>query len=278
MAAPHVSGVAALILSVLPSATPAVLRHRLLESAARLAPTVGKTVTGKLVNARQAIDISAPVAKAIDRHGINVGSILGTSSVNTTMTWPAATDDLGMRDYQVLRSANGGSFGVITPSTASTSTTRDLVFGTAYRFRLRARDVAGNYSAAKDGPIVTASLVQDTSGPSTVYAGSWKAPSSSAASGGKLHRSTTKGSTVTFTTNARAIAVVGRKGPTNGKAKIWVDGVYIKTIDLYRSSTLSRVVVYNVSWASDATHSVKVEVVGTAGHAGVEVDAFAVLR
>jgi subtilisin family serine protease len=279
MAAPHVSGVAALVASVVPGASPAVLRQRLLAGAAPLAPTAGKTVTGKLLNALGAIDQTAPVASAINRHGINIGTILGSNTVGTTMTWPAATDDLtGIRDYQVQRSANGGPYGTITASTTALSTTRDLVFGTGYRFRLRARDGAGSYSPAKDGAIVTASLVQDVKAPSTVYTGTWSLVSSSAVSGGQLHRSTKAGSTVTFTTDARAIAVVGRKGPTNGQAKIYVDGVYAKTIDLHRSSTQSKVVLYNVSWTSGAVHSVKVEVVATVGHPGVEVDAFAILR
>ena len=278
MAAPHVSGVAALVASVLPtSPSPAVLRKRLLDAAAPLAPTTGKTVTGRLVNAWNAIDVTAPVAKAVDRHGINVGTIIG-ASVATTMTWPAATDDFsGVREYQIQRSANGGSFGTIATTTAR-STTRDLVFGTNYRFRLRARDHAGNLSAAKDGPIVTASLVQDTKSSAVTYGGTWSLVSSSAASGGKLHRSTTVGSSVTFTTTARAIAVVGRKGTTNGQAKIYVDGTYVRTIDLHRSSTQAKVSSSTNRGRRAASTRSRSSSWVRPDTRRVEVDAFAILR
>ena len=95
---------------------------------------------------------------------------------------------------------------------------------------------------------------------------------------GKLHASTRAGASVEFKTTARAIAIVGRKGPNSGKAKIYVDGVYVQTIDLYRSSTQSKVVVFNKSWSTNGLHSVKLVVVGTSGRPKVEVDAFPILR
>ena len=59
------------------------------------------------MNALRAIDTVGPVATPIDRHGINVGTIVG-STVSTTMTWPAATDALsGVKSYAIKRSLNG---------------------------------------------------------------------------------------------------------------------------------------------------------------------------
>ena len=279
MAAPHVSGVAALVASVLPGdQTPAQLRQRLLDGGVNLALTSGKTVTGRLVNALRAIDRTPPVATAIDRHGFNVGSVLGSNKISTTMTWPAATDDLsGIRDYRVLRSANGGAYGTIVSATTTRAAKWDFAFGTGYRFRLRAQDRAGHYSASVDGPIVKATLFQDGTA-SAKYAGRWSVVASSVASNGRLHRSTRGGAVVTFTKTARAISVVGRQGPTNGRARVYVDGVYRTTINLFRRSSRSKVVVFNASWPATGAHTVKVVVVGTAGHPGVEVDAFAILR
>jgi hypothetical protein len=102
--------------------------------------------------------------------------------------------------------------------------------------------------------------------------------SASSASNGKLHSSTRTGASVEFKTTARAISVVGRKGPANGKAKVYVDGAYVQTIDFYRSSTQYRVVVFNKSWSTNGVHSVKLVVAGTSGHPRVEVDAFPILR
>jgi subtilisin family serine protease len=277
MAAPHVSGVAALVLSVLGSTpTPTALRARVLSTGQPLASTVGKTSTGRLVNALRAIDTVGPVARPIDRHGINIGTIVG-SSVSTTMTWPAATDALsGVKDYAIKRSINGTWTTLQTGLTARTYK-RTMAFKAQTRFQLLARDVAGNYGAGAIGPIVTAHLAQDTTAAAR-YTGTWSNVSLSTASGRRLHRSTRANSTVTFTTSARAIAIVARRGPLNGKAKVYVDGVYKSTIDTYRSSYQSRVVVFNTSWATAATHSVKVVVLATSRRPRIDIDAFAFLR
>jgi subtilisin family serine protease len=276
MAAPHVAGVAALALSVMDSTpTPTELRARILATGVPLAATAGKTASGRLVNAWHAIDTVGPVAAPIDRHGINVGSIVG-STLSTTMTWPAATDELsGVKSYLIKRSLNGGAWTTLTSATTARSYKRAMSFGTPTRFLLYARDGAGNVGNGAVGPPVTASLLQDSTAIAK-YGGRWSTVNLSSASNGKLHRSSTGGAAVTFATSARAIAIVGRRGPLNGRAKVYVDGVYRSTINLRASSSLSKVVVFNTSWTTTASHSVKVVVIGGTGR--VEVDAFAFLR
>jgi subtilisin family serine protease len=279
MAVPHVAGVAALVLSVV-SGTPTAtaLRDRILSTGAPLAATAGKTVTGRMVNALRAIDTVGPVATPINRHGINVGTIVG-STVSTTMTWPAATDALsGVKSYAIKRSLNGAAWTTLISSTTTRSYKRAMTFGTPTRFQLYARDGAGNLGGGAIGPTVTATLRQDTATSALTYTGRWSNVNLSSASGGRLHRTTRSGSTVTFTTTARAIAVIGRRGPLNGKAKVYVDGVYKETINLYRSSYLSKVVVFNTSWTSTAIHSVKLVAVPVSGRPRLDIDAFAFLR
>jgi len=277
MAAPHVAGVAALALSAM-DGTPSVaaLRARILATGVPLASTAGLTATGRLVNAWRAVDVTGPVALPIDSHKIDVGSIVGTT-VSTTMAWPAATDDLsGVKSYIVQRSLNGAAFATLTSATAR-SYKRTMAFGTPTRFQLFGRDRAGNVGAGAIGPTVKASLFQDGTSAAR-YTGSWSTVSVSGASGGRLHRSSRAGATVVFQTTARAIAIVARRGPLNGKARIFVDGVDRGTINLYRTSYQARVVVFSTSWATTASHRVKLVVLGTAGHARVDIDAFAFLR
>jgi subtilisin family serine protease len=276
MAAPHVSGVAALALSVMSGTpSPATLRARIQATGAPLASTATKTATGRLVNALRAIDTVGPVATPINRHGFNVGTIVG-STVSTTMTWPAATDALsGVKSYLIQRSLDGAAWTTLISSITTRKYKRTMSFGTPTRFKLYARDYADNFGKGATGPNVTATLRQDQASTPTTYTGKWANVTLSSASGGRLHRSTRKDSTVTFSTTARAIAVVGRRGPLNGKAKVYVDGVYTSTIDLYRSSYQSRVVVFNKSWYTTATHAVKLVVVGTGR---IDVDAFVFLR
>ena len=198
------------------------------------------------------------------------------STVSTTMTWPAATDVLsGVKSYLVQRSLDGAAWVTLISATTTRSYKRTMSFGTPTRFRLYATDNAGNRGTGATGPTVTATLRQDVTSATTSYTGKWANVTLSSASGGRLHRSTRAGSTVTFKTTARAIAVVARRGPLNGKAKVYIDGVYKSTIDTHRSTYQSRVVVFNTSWASSATHSVKVVV---SGGARVDIDAFVFLR
>jgi hypothetical protein len=52
----------------------------------------------------------------------------------------------------------------------------------------------------------------------------------------------------------------------------------LKTINLWASSGHSRAIVLTRNWASPGTHSLRIVVAGTAGHARVDVDAFVRLR
>jgi hypothetical protein len=70
---------------------------------------------------------------------------------------------------------------------------------------------------------------------------------------------------------------IGR-GPGSGSAKIYIDGVYTATISLYRSSSVSRSLVFAKSWDGNGTHTIKIVVLGTAGHPRVDIDAFVRLR
>lgn len=72
---------------------------------------------------------------------VGVGGSVGSSSIS--MTWAAATDDVGVRGYLVHRD---GQFRAWIPSgTSYTDTT--VTVGVAYRYEIRAQDAAGNNSA-----------------------------------------------------------------------------------------------------------------------------------
>ncbi|NPC68979.1 alpha-amylase [Corallococcus exiguus] len=88
---------------------------------------------------------------------------------SVTLTWTASTDNVGVTGYQVFR--NGTQVG--SPSTTG-YTDSGLTAGTAYSYTVRARDAAGNTSAASSALSVT-TLPPDTTAPS--------APSGLSASG-----------------------------------------------------------------------------------------------
>ena len=277
MAAPHVSGVAALVASGLTGApSPATLKTRILTRGTALASMAGRTVTGRLLNAWRAVDVVGPVALPVERQGFNVGVSVGTT-VSTTLVWPPATDPSGVASYVVTRRIGSGAWSTVANAVTTGKLKHSLTIGSAYRFGIAGRDRVGNVGPPAVSPPVTASLFQDATSLAK-YAGTWSTVASSSASGGRLHRTTRAGASVTFTTSLRAVAIVGRKNATNGQAKVYVDGAYVQTINLYRSSPQSKIVVFNKSWPTTGVHSVKVVAVGTAGHPGVDIDAVAILR
>jgi hypothetical protein len=96
--------------------------------------------------------------------------------------------------------------------------------------------------------------------------------------GGAVRRATVAGKAPTFSFTGRAVALLSTIAPNRGKAKIYVDGVFVAQIDLVSASTAYKRVVWERTWASSGAHKVKVVVVGTAGRPRVDVDGFVVLK
>ncbi|MEU3791896.1 cellulase family glycosylhydrolase [Streptomyces fructofermentans] len=81
------------------------------------------------------------------------------SSTSVALNWSAATDNVGVTGYDVVR-VSGGSETTVAASTASTVTVTGLAAGTAYTFAVYARDAAGNRSARS----ATVDVTTDESG------------------------------------------------------------------------------------------------------------------
>jgi subtilisin family serine protease len=277
MAAPHVSGVAALAASQQAFPSASALKSYVMSRGAPLASLSGKTVTGRLVNALRVVDTAGPKALPVHRHGINAGTIIG-STVSAIVSWPAATDDhTGVASYSVRRRIGSGSWTTVDSVVTERLKKVSMTFGTSTQFAIAGRDGAGNVGAQAQSPAVKATLLQEGTSLAR-YAGSWSSTRSTSASNGTMRTSTRAGASVEFKRDALAIAVVGRQGPTSGKARVYVDGVYVQTIDLYRSTSRSKVVLFSRSWSTPGVHSVKLLVSGTSGRPRIDVDAFPVIR
>ena len=153
--------------------------------------TVGDTVTGRMVDARLALDFVAPTAFAPSSQVMTVGSVIGTTSIKATIGWPAATDDAsGIGSYEVDQQVNGGAWSRVVSGTTARSVARSLVTATTYKFRVRARDRAGNVSPFVEGGTLTPKRYEETTS-LTTYAGRWTLTTSTGASGGKVKFATT---------------------------------------------------------------------------------------
>jgi subtilisin family serine protease len=282
MAAPHVTGTAALIasqdLSLLSPAKVSTIRSRLLATGKLLPLTAGETATGRMVDARRALDTVAPVPQPPNRHAFEVGSTLGATTVRTTVSWPLATDDAsGVKSYDLAQQVNSGSWATVAGATTALSVNRLLTVNATSRFRVRARDRAGNVSAFVNGPTIVPRVHQENSVLAT-YSGTWATSANSSFSAGKTRFASKAGASVSFLFTGRAVAIVAPKGPTRGSAKVYINNVYVGTVSLYRSTTASRLIVFAKSWTVVGTRTLKVVLLGTAHRPRFDIDAFAVLR
>ena len=111
---------------------------------------------------------------------------------------------------------------------------------------------------------------------SIAYRGTWKSASYRGYAGHAATYATAAGATATFTFTGSKVIWYGPVGPTRGKAKVLIDGAYVTTIDLHASSFTARTAVFSKSWSTAASHTLVIEVAGTAGHPYVAIDELAV--
>ena len=77
------------------------------------------------------------------------------TATGATLSWAASTDNVGVTGYDVLRATGSGAATVVATVSGTTYAATGLTPSTAYTFSVRARDAAGNVSAASPGRAVT---------------------------------------------------------------------------------------------------------------------------
>ena len=202
--------------------------------------------------------------------------VIGSTTVPMRQVWPAATDPTtAIAGYELQSSVDGGPWTTATATSGairSASTVQSL--GHVYQYRLRARDMVGNWSDWANGPSVTGVLVQDRA-TAVTYVGTWRRVLYSGASGGSTTWGSSLGARARTTFSGRGIAIVAPLGPTRGSARIYIDGVYRRTVSLRASTGRSRVVVFSESFATLGTHTIEIRL---SGNGRVDIDAFVILR
>ena len=108
------------------------------------------------------------------------------------------------------------------------------------------------------------------------YSGRWGSAASSGYLGGRASYSTQRGATATFRFTGTTVSWIGPTGPTRGSAKVYVNGVYRKTVSLYSRSFSARRTVLSLSFTTQRARTLKIVVVGTRGRPMVAIDALRV--
>ncbi|MEV4455451.1 glycosyl hydrolase family 18 protein [Microbispora sp. NPDC049633] len=130
--------------------------------------------------------------------------VTGTTSSSVSLAWNASTDNTGVTGYQVYRGSQ-----LVTTVTGTTYTDGGLASGTTYAYTVRARDAAGNVSAASAAVSATTGAGTGTPGQpgaprvtgssDTSISLSWTA-SGGTVTGYRVYEGTTQRAQVTGTT------------------------------------------------------------------------------
>lgn len=126
-------------------------------------------------------------------------------------------------------------------------------------------------------PLVTIRKFSEKSSHVT-YHGTWRSAKYAGYAGGTVRYATQAGASATFEFRGSRVIWFGPVGKTRGRARIYIDGEYLKTVNLYATRFVARKAVFSKGWSASARHTLKIKVVGTAGHPLVAIDQFVVIE
>ncbi len=164
------------------------------------------------------------------------------------------------------------------------SSSRDVAswseYSTDYVRRVMAiyREVGGGKPKPSRKPARPSRHVIGDGSRSVVYRGNWQRAGHEAYSGDTVRHSSRRGSSVGLTFTGRVVTVVGPKGPTRGRARVYLDGKPVRTVDLGSPTFQARAKLFGASWARPGRHTIRIVVLGTPGRPMVAIDEFIVRR
>jgi hypothetical protein len=120
-------------------------------------------------------------------------------------------------------------------------------------------------------------VYQDSS-PAIRWGGAWSSASYPRYAGGTVRYATSAGASATLAFTGKAISWIGPVGPTRGRARVYVDGKLVGTIDLRASRFAARRTLYATSWSTPGAHTLRIQVLVAAGRPVVAIDELVVVR
>ncbi len=204
----------------------------------------------------------------------------GRFGIPARITWGASTDPAGgsgLDYYHLQYQIDGGLYQDVANSPTNGYSIDLSNSAHTYRFRVRAKDVAGNFSAFSYSATFRAISYSESSS-AVKFSGTWGLSTSPVYVGGKARVGSVANRSATLSFTGNRVGWLSRTGPQYGSARVYIDGSLVKTVNLNAATVTDRKLVYVKSWSSIGSHSIRIVVVGTAGHPAVVYDQIFVLR
>jgi hypothetical protein len=116
--------------------------------------------------------------------------------------------------------------------------------------------------------------VFDESSRDVHFSGGWGEAEFAGYLGGQVRYAVEAKTTVWFDFHGDSITWIGPKGPTRGQARVYVDDVLIKTVDVYAPNFRPRAELFKMTFDRMGSHTIRIEVVGTPGRQTIALDEF----
>jgi VCBS repeat-containing protein len=229
----------------------------------------GVDATGSLI-VSVTRDATAPV---VTKPVVTIGEGSIAARIPVKVSWTASDAGVGVTEIKVQASMDGLAFTDLYTG-VGTTTTASLLGGHSYRFRVLAIDAEGNASAylTSDARALAVTVAASTSVTYAINAWNIFRPT-----GAHVYNySSVLGNSASYTFTGREIVWVGPRSAKSGKANVYIDGVKVSTVDLYRATGFSGQQLYKKAFLSSGTHTIRI-VVAEAGK-WVSLDEFVVLK
>jgi hypothetical protein len=154
--------------------------------------------------------------------------------------------------------------------TGSSRTTGWTVYATSYVNKVMAVYAGAEVAA---GPRETRFSERD---PAIEYTGTWLVARYRSYAGRAAKQASDRGETATFTFTGTRVSWRGPKGPTRGRARVYIDGEYVRTVSAYSRRFQPKTVLFSMRWSEAATRVLTIKVLGSRGHPVISFDEFVV--
>ena len=220
---------------------------------------------------RLLLETGAAPAAGAPRMNLRAGVQSGAIALPTKIKWDAVS---GASRYELQVSRDGGPWTQVTTTSARKINARAWP-GSFYRYRVRALK-NGQWGSWIVG---TASLARPYYAPweGVSLTGNWSFKPIKKSYSELPSYSTQSGARATLDFTGRSVSWISSRSPSRGKARVYIDGALVKTVDLYASSKQHRRVVFSRSWPTAGVHRIRIDVVGTPNRPRVDIDAIVVV-